>query len=86
MRVDLVATRRAALALSLSSLAALGRPPAPARAMVDGIPLYAPGDAILLPKAGFEYWLPRAEALRDGLDVLKHGGPIALGNVPLAIW
>ena len=63
--LDSVATRRAALALSLSSLAALGRPPAPAHALVDGLPFYAPGDNILLPKVGFEFWLPRAELMRD---------------------
>jgi hypothetical protein len=65
MRVSLAenaVTRRAALALSAWALAA-STPPA-AHARVDGIPLYAPGDQVNLPKAGFEYWLPRVEALQ----------------------
>ena len=36
-----------------------------AEAIVEGIPLYAPGDQIALPQFGFETQLPRLEALRD---------------------
>lgn len=72
MRVSLAenaVTRRAALALSAWALAA-STPPA-AHARVDGIPLYAPGDQVNLPKAGFEYWLPRVEALQTAIPSLR---------------
>ena len=54
---------RALLAVAASTLPALA--PLRASALVDGIPLYAPGDKISLPEAGFEVWLPRMEAIRD---------------------
>ena len=37
----------------------------PALALVDGIPLYAPGEKIALPERGFEYWLPRMEQIQS---------------------
>ena len=37
----------------------------PARALVDGIPLYAPGDQFALPDVGFETMLPMLEVIRD---------------------
>ena len=55
-------SRRALLAIS--SLAVFTKAP-PTVAKVDGIPLYAPGEEILLPKAGFEYWLPVLSALKE---------------------
>ena len=66
MRLETVAFSRRAV-LAACSLAALGARPlsAPVAAKVEGLPFYAPGDQILLPKAGFEYWLPRVEAMRD---------------------
>ena len=58
-------SRRTALTLTCSTLAALGPSVRPALAKIDGIPFYAPGDEVLLPKAGFEYYLPACEVLRD---------------------
>lgn len=63
-------SRRAALtAFTTTCLLAYRQP---AVALVDGIPLYAPGEGILLPEAGFEVFLPRIEMLRDqALPALK---------------
>ena len=60
--LDLSTSRRAAL---LALLATSG--PLPSLAKVDGIPLYAPGDQAMLPKDGFEKWLPITEQLRDSI-------------------
>ena len=54
-------TRRGLLAAAWT-FAAVGQQ-RPAVAQVDGIPFYAPGDQIALPEAGFEYFLPRLEAV-----------------------
>ena len=40
-----------------AAVALRARPPPAARALVDGIPLYAPGDRIKLPENGFESYL-----------------------------
>ena len=63
--LDWSLTRRAALSLAAWSLASVGPRPPAAFALVDGIPLYAPGDKVSLPDRGFEYWLPQMEQLRD---------------------
>ena len=55
----------AAWALSSSPMLSPVTAPCPASALVDGIPLYAPGDKIKLPDYGFEVQLPRLELLRD---------------------
>ena len=52
-------------ALGALAAAALTSSRLPAHAIVEGIPLYAPGENIMLPDAGFETFLPRIEALRD---------------------
>ena len=56
---------RRSLIATVTALAVATTPQSPAFAKVDGIPLYAPGDAMLLPDAGFETYLPMLEVLRD---------------------
>ncbi len=51
---------------ALAAVAAMG-PMAPAHAIVEGIPFYAPGASILLPDEGFEGLLPKLEVIRDRL-------------------
>ena len=45
--------------------------PRSARALVEGIPLYAPGDKILTPDAGFETYLPLLYRVRDSIPPLE---------------
>ena len=62
MRLHLeVTTRRAALAALAATLATVNT--RPARALVDGVPFYAPGDKFQVPAVGFEFWLPKIEEL-----------------------
>ena len=67
MRIDATTMpRRGAIAAAWACATTLGGMTArPARALVDGIPLYAPGEEIALPKYGFETQLPQLEMLRD---------------------
>jgi hypothetical protein len=59
-------TRRSVLTVCTLSVLSCQRPLVqPARARVDGIPLYAPGDQVVLPPAGFETYLPQLEDIRD---------------------
>ena len=66
MRIEIASLTRRGL-LTACSLAAcsFGVPTRPARAIVDGIPLYAPGDKFQLPEYGFETQLPQLEQIRD---------------------
>ena len=69
--LELATSRRAAL-LALSAIASVPVGVRRAHAIVDGIPLYAPGDQIQLPEAGFETFLPQVEQLCDSaLPMLK---------------
>ena len=65
MRLPPTPISRRSAAAALAALALSAGPRLPARALVEGIPLYAPGDAYMLPEAGFETFLPKLEALRD---------------------
>jgi len=64
--VDSLSRRSFAAAVTAFAMAAIPRQPA--AAIVEGIPLYAPGEKVMLPDAGFETYLPKLETLRD--DVL----------------
>ena len=67
--------RRAALqhagAALFAAAAACTVAPRSARALVEGIPLYAPGDKILTPDAGFETYLPLLYRVRDSIPPLE---------------
>ena len=69
------APRRAALqhagAALFAAAAACTVAPRSARALVEGIPLYAPGDKILTPDAGFETYLPLLYRVRDSIPPLE---------------
>jgi hypothetical protein len=74
-------TRRSAIAACCAfSLMEIQRP---ARALVDGIPLYAPGDQFALPDVGFETLLPRLESIRD-VELTGTRGAIVRGDLSAA--